>query len=115
MAEYSTRTAISASAGIDVVNTAPQAPRTNAFAERRIAPVRRECTDRLLTTGERHLRIVLHAYVAHHNAGRSHQGNGLDPRAPGDAPNVTALPSWPNRIRRRQRLGGLVNEYEAAT
>ncbi|MEU0940230.1 integrase core domain-containing protein [Embleya sp. NPDC005971] len=105
--------AVLASIGIDVVPTAPQAPTVNAFAERRIASVRRECTDRILVTGERHVRVLLDAYVEHYDAGRSHQGDGPDPRAPDDIPNVTALPTRPDRIRRRQRLGGLLNQYDA--
>jgi putative transposase len=44
--------AVFASIGINVVLTAPQAPRMNAFAERWIGSVRRECTDRILITGE---------------------------------------------------------------
>jgi hypothetical protein len=40
--------AVFASIGIDAVLTAPQTPRMNAFAERWIASVRRECTDRIL-------------------------------------------------------------------
>jgi transposase InsO family protein len=47
-----------ASIGIQIVLTAPQAPRMNAFAERWIGSVRRECTDRILITGERHLHHV---------------------------------------------------------
>jgi putative transposase len=86
----------------------------NAFAERWIASVRRECTDRLLITGEHHLRTVLDTYSEHHNAGRSHQGGGLHPRAPDDAPNVLAFPARPDRIHRRQVLGGLLNEYQSA-
>ena len=39
--------AVFASIGIDIVLTAPQAPRMNAFAERWIGSVRRECTDRI--------------------------------------------------------------------
>jgi transposase InsO family protein len=105
--------AVFASIGINTVLTAPQAPRMNAIAERFIGSVRREATDRILITGERHLRLVLDEYVEHHNTGRSHQGEGLGLRAPDDA-HVIPFPAPTDRIRRRTRLGGLLNEYEHA-
>lgn len=86
----------------------------NAFAERWVGSVRRECTDRILITAERHLHHVLDACVAHHNAGRSHQGDGRLLRAPEDEPNMIPLPARTDTIRRRQRLGGLLNEYRPA-
>jgi putative transposase len=106
--------AVFASTGIQVVLTAPQTPRMNAFAERWIGSVRRECTDRILITGERHLRHVLDVYVAHHNAGRSHQGDGMLLRAPDDEPTTVPRPVRIDTIRRRQCLGGLLNEYRPA-
>jgi putative transposase len=81
-----------ASIGIQILLTASQTPRTNAFAERWIGSVRRECTNRILITGERHLHHVLDVYIAHHNAGRSHQGNGMLLRAPNDEPNTISPP-----------------------
>jgi hypothetical protein len=57
---------------------------------------------------------VLDVYVAHHNAGRSHQGDGMLLRAPEDEPNMIPFPAQIDRIRRRQRLGGLLNEYRPA-
>ncbi|MBS2551805.1 integrase core domain-containing protein [Catenulispora sp. NL8] len=46
----------------------------NAIAERFVSTVRAECTDRMLIFGEHHLHTVLEEYTAHHNTGRSHQG-----------------------------------------
>ncbi|GAA2052318.1 hypothetical protein GCM10009839_69600 [Catenulispora yoronensis] len=103
-----------ASIGIDVVLTAPQAPRMNAIAERFIGSVCREVTDRILIAGERHLYIVLTEYIAHYNANRSHQGEHRRLRAPDDDSNVIPFPTPASQIRRRQRLGGLLAHYEPA-
>ena len=103
--------AIFTSLGIEVLKSAPQAPRMNAYAERFVRTVRTECTDRMLIAGERHLHQVLHEFAGHYNSGRSHQGTGLDLRAPNDPNNVIPFPASPEHIQRRQRLGGLINEY----
>jgi hypothetical protein len=84
----------------------------NAIAERFVRTARAECTDRMLIGGEQHVRLVMAQYVQHYNNGRSHQGHGLALRAPDDAPNV--IPAPPHQIRRRQLLGGLINEYQPA-
>ncbi|MGW3046099.1 transposase [Kitasatospora sp. NPDC001159] len=102
--------AVFAGNGAAVIPTPPQSPRSNAFAERWIRTVRAECTDRLLITGERHLRAVLAEYTEHYNTGRAHRG--LELRAPDDEPNVIPLPTA--AIRRRRVLGGLLNEYHGA-
>ncbi|MDT0548705.1 integrase core domain-containing protein [Streptomyces lonegramiae] len=70
--------------------TPPQSPRSNAFAERWIRTARAECTDRILITGERHLRAVLTTYAVHYNTGRARRS--LDLRAPDDHPSVTPCP-----------------------
>nr|WTB09299.1 integrase core domain-containing protein [Streptomyces antimycoticus] len=88
-------------------DSAAKSPVSNAFAERWIRTARAECTDRLLITGERHLRTVLTANAEHYNAGRAHRSLGL--RAPDDDLNVIPLPAA--AVRRRQVLGGLLNEY----
>ena len=40
--------------------------------------------------------------------------HGRDLRAPNDAPDVIPFPAPPHQIRRRQLLGGLINEYQPA-
>ncbi|MET8311837.1 integrase core domain-containing protein [Micromonospora sp. NPDC005173] len=96
--------------GIDVIKTPPQAPRANAFAERWVGTVRRECTDRMLIVGERHLAAVLAEYTAHYNSHRPHRS--LDQQPPNPAPHVVDLNGV--RIQRRPILGGLINEYSQA-
>jgi putative transposase len=54
-----------AAAGIRIIKAPVQAPRANAIAERWIASARRGCLDRMLITGERHLRLVLGQYADH--------------------------------------------------
>lgn len=93
-------------AGITVIKTPPQTPRANAFAERWVGTVRRECTDRMLIAGERHLAAVLSEYTAHYNQHRPHRSLGQRPPAPRCGVTDLAV----DRVRRRPILGGLINE-----
>lgn len=79
----------------------------NAYAERFVLSTRTSVTDRMLILGERHLRRVMCAWEEHYNTGRAHMA--LGGRAPADDPNVIPFPS--GHVRRRTRLGGLLNEY----
>ena len=45
----------------------------------------------MLIVGEQHLRVVLSEYIGHYNTGRSHQGDGMELRAPDDTLDVIAL------------------------
>jgi putative transposase len=99
-----------AAAGITVIRTPPQAPRANAFAERWVGTVRRECTDRMLIAGERHLRAVLGEYVRHYNHHRPHRSLGQRPPTPRSAGTKLAGAT----VRRRPILDGLINEYAQA-
>jgi transposase InsO family protein len=82
--------------------------RGNAIAERWIASARRECLDRMPITGERHLRLVLSEYVDHYNGHRPHRTLRQNPPAGRAHPPADVTGT---RIRRRDRLGGLIHEY----
>jgi hypothetical protein len=84
----------------------------NAYAECFVRTVRAECTDRMLIAGERHLHAVLSEYIAYYNSGHSHQGHGMDLRAPDDDPDVLPFPVRTDGIQLRSRLGGLIKEYQ---
>jgi len=94
--------------GVRIVKTPVRAPRANAIAERWIGSARRECLDRMLITGERHLRLVLDQYVDHYNTHRPHRTLHQNPPAgrPYPPAAVTSM-----RVLRRDRLGGLIHEY----
>ena len=70
------------SIGARVVKTPVRSPRANAFAERFVGTMRRECLDHLLIVNEQHLRGVLAAMAQHYNEHRPHQGR--QQRAPND-------------------------------
>jgi hypothetical protein len=78
------------------------------FAQRWIARVRRECTDRILVAGPRHLEAVLAEYIDHYNTHRPHRSFAQHPPDPQPHPPP---PSDTVRVLRRDRLGGLIHEY----
>jgi putative transposase len=101
---------VSRTEGITVIRTPVQAPNANAHGERWIRTLRADCLDRILILGRRHLEHVLDVYRPHYNEHRPHRALHLQTpsgRAPAP-PNATA------QLRRRNLLGGLIHEYEAA-
>jgi len=100
--------AVFTAACVRIIRTPVQAPRANAICERWIASVRRECTDRLLIAGPRHLRHALGEYADHYNTHRPHRA--LSQRPPGS--KIPVAPANDKiRVRRGDRLGGLIHEY----
>ena len=100
--------AVFTAVAVRIIRTPVRAPRANAIAERWIASARRECLDRMLITGERHLRLVLTEYADHYNSHRPHRALQQDPPA-----GRTHPPPYVSgtRVLRRDRLGGLIHEY----
>jgi hypothetical protein len=101
------------SVGARVIKTPVRSPRANAIAERWVGSVRRECTDRLLIYGERHLRRVLAEYERHYNRHRPHRAR--DQRPPQPPPPVTAPADLAQvRLKRHGVVDGMINQYKSA-
>jgi putative transposase len=64
------------SMGMRVLKTPFRAPQANAFCERLIGTIRRECLDFVISGNERHVRRILKEWVAHYNHGRPHSSLG---------------------------------------
>jgi transposase InsO family protein len=100
------------SEGIRVIKAPVRAPKARAHAERWVGSVRRECLDRLLILGRRHLHHVLVAYVRHFNEHRPHRALGQRPPLSDEQPLADMIVL--DRLRRRDLLGGLIHEYQLA-
>lgn len=100
------------SEGIRAIRAPLAAPRAKAHAERWVGSVRRECLDRILIVSRTHLERVLREYVAYYNTHRPHRTLEQQPPLLKAAP----VPAHDRecRVRRRDRLGGLLHEYELA-
>ena len=96
-------------AGVEVIKTPVRAPRANAIAERFVGSVRRELLDRILIVNQRHAAAVLSEYEDYFNRHRPHRA--LAQAAPLRAVAERRTTDI-NRVRRLDRLGGLIHEYQ---
>jgi len=90
---------------IHVIHTPLEAPNANSFAERWVLSARSECLDHVLILNEAHLRRVLQTYIEYYNTRRPHQS--LEQQSPipySQAPDMGA-------VKKRQLLGGILNDY----
>jgi putative transposase len=103
------------SLGISVLKTPARTPTANAFCERLIGTVRRECLDYMIPINERHLRQILRSWASHYNRGRPH--SGLGPGIPDQQPLPRPQRAHRHRltagevVRSTPVLGGLHHEY----
>ena len=76
----------------------------NAYAERFVKSIRSECLDKMIFLGEGHLRSTITQYLIHYHQERNHQSLDNQLIDPDDLNPV-------GPIRRRKRIGGLLNYY----
>jgi putative transposase len=98
-----------------ILKTPFQAPQANAFCERVIGTIRRECLDFLIPMNERHLRGLLRGWVTHYNRGRPHSSLGPGIPDPGSSyqqvePCGHHIP-MDRQVVAKAILGGLHHEY----
>jgi putative transposase len=85
---------------------APRSPWQNAYAERVIGSIRRECLDHVVVMGERHLLGILSKYFDYYNRTRTHLSLAKD------APRSRRVqPPSQGRVVAMPRVGGLHHEY----
>ena len=102
--------------GIEPVRTPIRAPRANAYCERLIGTLRRECLDRIIPLGEGHLRAVVREWAVHYNRARPHMALGSSVPEPNElypAPRLEHRHRLPegSRVASTPVLGGLHHEY----
>jgi transposase InsO family protein len=101
--------------GVRILKTPMRAPKANAFCERLVGTIRRECLDFLIPLGERHLKRLLTQWVAYYNHARVH--SSLGPGVPDPIRPSPPMSGHRHRLpagyvlRRKAVLGGLHHEY----
>jgi len=102
------------SMSLQVLKTPIRAPQANAYCERFIGTVRRECLDWVIPLNERHLRRTLAEWIPHYNRERPH--SALGPGLPNQPPAPTVLTGHQlpptHRVVARACLGGLHHHYQ---
>jgi transposase InsO family protein len=99
--------------GTRIVRTPIQVPEANGIAERFVRTVRSECLDWLLIVNTHHLERALTVFIDHYNGYRPHRSLDLAP--PNGRPAIEHRAGAETRaVKRRDRLGGLLHEYERA-
>ena len=98
---------------IRIVRTPIQVPEANGIAERFVRTARSECLDWLLILNAQHLKRALTVFIDHYNGWRPHRSLDLAPPS-GPRSATTWTGTQPITLKRRDRLGGLLHEYERA-
>jgi putative transposase len=96
--------------GVEVLKSPPRSPKANAYCERLIGTLRRECLDWIIPLTERQLRSVVREWASHYNTARPHMSLGPGfPTRPKEsrcrpAPRVTTCRTARSHLPRHPRL-----------
>jgi putative transposase len=93
--------------GIEEVYTAPHSPWQNAYAERVIGSIRRECLDHVIVINEVGLSRIVTQYLAYYHQSRTHLSLAKD----SPQPRTIAPPSG-GQIVATPQVGGLHHRYD---
>jgi len=93
--------------GIREVLTAPQSPWQNAYVERLIGSIRRECLDHVIVVNEASLRRILESYFDSYENSRTHLSLGKDTPV-----SRLIQPATTGRIVEIPQVGVLHHRYE---
>jgi len=93
-------------AGVRCLRMPKQSPNLNAYAESWVRNIKRECLNKMVLFGERHVRYVVEQYVEHYTLERPHSGIDHDPPVQPEHPAPRDGP-----VLCRERLGGLLKSY----
>jgi putative transposase len=93
------------SLGMQEVVIAPRSPWQNAYAERLIGSIRRECLDHVVVLNQRHLRQLVKSYFAYYHSSRTHLSLAKDAPEPRPIQRQGKIVATP-------QVGGLHHRYE---
>jgi putative transposase len=95
------------SLGIEEVLTAPRSPWQNAFVERVIGSIRRDCLDHVVVLNERHLKGMLTGYFNYYHRWRTHLSLEMD-----SPESRSVQPPALGTVVQLPEVGGLHHHYE---
>src|SRR5438552_12186269 len=91
---------------VGIESETARSPNLNAYAERFVRTIKESCLEQMIFFGEDALRNAIREFVTHYHQERNHQG--LDNRLIIPTKTTAAMKGT---MRRRQRLGGMLNYY----
>jgi len=92
---------------IKEVATAPGSPWQNAYAERVIGSIRRECLNHVIVLNEKHLKRILKTYFSYYHQWRTHYSLDMD------SPYYRSIfPDHTGKVVAVPEVGGLHHHYE---